>query len=154
MCMHPAAAHTPQDILGVPSYDELLRIPTAVALLPQDNPASQALQQILMKVRLAGCVRVCATICWRPCPCLYIHVARSHPPMISYAITLCHLMSDGIGIRSWHWFIHLTNSTTCSACWHRFSQPSYICAQVCILPPACGCVIQRRHTTHHSSAPA
>ncbi|GLC37974.1 hypothetical protein PLESTF_000604900 [Pleodorina starrii] len=40
------------DLLGVASYDDLVRMPNAVALLPRDNWPSKLLQDLLTKIRL------------------------------------------------------------------------------------------------------
>eukprot|EP00798_Chlamydomonas_sp_ICE-L_P015089 gene15089-21144_t len=40
------------DLLGCATYDDVMRIPTALTLLPRDNPTSQKLQQLLVKVRI------------------------------------------------------------------------------------------------------
>ncbi|GIL50904.1 hypothetical protein Vafri_6870 [Volvox africanus] len=40
------------DLLGVASYDDLVRVPNAVTLLPRDNWPSRLLQDLLTKIRL------------------------------------------------------------------------------------------------------
>lgn len=42
---------TLQQILGLSSYDEMLRVPSSLVLVPNDSPASKALQDLLVKVR-------------------------------------------------------------------------------------------------------
>jgi hypothetical protein len=39
-----------QALLGVGSYEELLKVPQQIVLLPRDDAASKALQDVLVKV--------------------------------------------------------------------------------------------------------
>lgn len=53
---HPALSlHLAQELLGVGSYEELLKLPAPPALLPMDTPASAKLQELLQRVRLERC---------------------------------------------------------------------------------------------------
>lgn len=40
-----------QQILNLPSYDDMLRVPSSLALVPNDSPASKAMHDLLIKVR-------------------------------------------------------------------------------------------------------
>jgi protein transport protein SEC24 len=43
----PALVH---QLLNLSSYDEMLRVPGSLALVPNDSPASKAMQDLLIKV--------------------------------------------------------------------------------------------------------
>ncbi len=47
----PPQADMVQALLGVGSYDELLRLPSPVALVPREERQSKVLQEVLQKVR-------------------------------------------------------------------------------------------------------